>query len=309
MAKYINLLFPILYKVFKEKGSALAVLFFSGVIPFLFSMEKHVNYNSGSEIIRNKERIHMTELFSLQGKNAVVTGGSRGLGKEMAIGLAQAGANIAIISRKAAPEVVEEIEKYGVKAVSIPFDIGQMDQHAKLLELVEQQLGTIDILVNNAGIQKRHPSVEFPMTDWQAVMDLNINAVFSLCQLFGRGMVERGTGKIINIASLLSYQGGLTVPAYAASKHAVTGLTKALANEWAAKGVNVNAIAPGYMATDMNEALINDETRSRQILERIPAQQWGSGQDMQGAAIFLASAASDYIHGFTLAVDGGWLAR
>ncbi|MBQ0138552.1 MAG: 2-dehydro-3-deoxy-D-gluconate 5-dehydrogenase KduD [Kurthia sp.] len=250
----------------------------------------------------------MNELFSLQGKNAVVTGGSRGLGKEMALGLAQAGANVAVISRKSAPEVEEELKAYGVHAVSIAFDIGQIEQHEELVNLVEAQLGPVDILINNAGIQKRHPAAEFPQQDWQAVMDINLHAVFSLCQLFGRPMLARGAGKIINIASLLSYQGGVNIPAYTASKHAVSGLTKALANEWASKGVHVNAIAPGYMATEMNDALINDETRSRQILERIPAQQWGSGQDMQGAAVFLASAASNYIHGFTIAVDGGWLA-
>lgn len=251
----------------------------------------------------------MSQLFNLNGKNAVVTGGSRGLGKEIALGLAEAGANVAIISRTACPEVVALLKEKGVEAVSIACDISKTLELDTLVERVEKELGSIDILVNNAGIQKRHPAVEFPQEDWQTVMDINLNAVFKLCQIFGAKMLEKGEGKIINLASLLSFQGGLTVPAYAASKHAVTGLTKALANEWASKGVNVNAVAPGYMATDMNEALIQDETRSRQILERIPAQRWGSGEDMKGAVIFLASAASDYIHGFTIAVDGGWLAR
>lgn len=251
----------------------------------------------------------MSELFSLQGKNAVVTGGSRGLGKEIAVGLAESGANVAIISRSACPEVVELLQSKGVQAVSIPWDLSDATKLEHLAEKVASELGPIDILVNNAGMQKRHPSVEFPQDDWQAVMDVNVNTVFKLCQLFGKQMLEKGEGKIINVASLLSFQGGLTVPAYAASKHAVAGLTKALANEWASKGVNVNAVAPGYMATDMNEALINDETRSRQILDRIPAQRWGNGEDMKGAVIFLASSAANYIHGFTIAVDGGWLAR
>lgn len=251
----------------------------------------------------------MHRLFDLTGKNAVVTGGSRGLGKEIALGLAEAGANVAIISRAESPEVVKELEKFGVKAVSIAFDISNIQLHKELLNIIEEKLGKIDILVNNAGVQKRHPAVEFPQDDWQHVMNVNANAVFSVCQVFGKPMLERGQGKIINVASLLSFQGGITVPAYAASKGAVMQFTKSLANEWASKGVNVNCVAPGYMATDMNEALINDEVRSRQILERIPAGRWGTGQDMQGAVIFLASSASDYINGFTIAIDGGWLGR
>lgn len=251
----------------------------------------------------------MQNLFSLQGKTAVVTGGSRGLGKEIALGLAGAGANVAIISRTACPEVVVQLQAFGVKAISVAFDIGDLAKHKQLVTLIHEKIGPVDILVNNAGVQKRHPAAEFPQEDWDFVMNVNANAVFSLCQKFGKPMLERGYGKIINIASLLSFQGGLTVPAYAASKGAVMQFTKSLANEWAAKGVNVNCVAPGYMATDMNEALMNDEVRSRQIMDRIPAGRWGSGQDMQGAVIFLASDASNYIHGFTIAVDGGWLAR
>ncbi|MFC7688095.1 glucose 1-dehydrogenase [Ureibacillus sp. GCM10028918] len=251
----------------------------------------------------------MHRLFDLTGKNAVVTGGSRGLGKEIALGLAEAGANVAIISRAECPEVVNELEKFGGKAVSIAFDIGDIEKHKELLYIIEEKFGKIDIFVNNAGVQKRHPAVEFPQEDWNYVMNVNANAVFSLCQVFGKPMLERGSGKIINVASLLSFQGGLTVPAYAASKGAVMQFTKSLANEWASQGVNVNCVAPGYMATDMNEALINDEVRSRQIMDRIPAGRWGTGEDMQGAVIFLASSASDYIHGFTIAVDGGWLGR
>ncbi|MDN4493021.1 SDR family NAD(P)-dependent oxidoreductase [Ureibacillus aquaedulcis] len=251
----------------------------------------------------------MHRLFDLTGKNAVVTGGSRGLGKEIALGLAEAGANVAIISRVECPEVVYELEQFGGKAVSIAFDIGNLEMHKELLSIIEEKLGKIDILVNNAGVQKRHLAVEFPQEDWHYVMNVNANAVFSLCQVFGKPMLERGRGKIINVASLLSFQGGFTVPAYAASKGAVMQFTKSLANEWASKGVNVNCVAPGYMATDMNEALINDKVRSRQIMDRIPAGRWGTGEDMQGAVIFLASSASDYVHGFTIAIDGGWLGR
>nr|WP_106780708.1 SDR family oxidoreductase [Lysinibacillus timonensis] len=251
----------------------------------------------------------MHRLFDLTGKNAVVTGGSRGLGKDIALGLAEAGANVAIISRNENPEVVRELEQFGVKAVSIGFDIGDIPKHEELINIIEEKLGKVDILVNNAGVQKRHPAVEFPQEDWNFVMNVNANAVFSLCQMVGKSMLERGYGKIINVASLLSFQGGLTVPAYAASKGAVMQFTKSLANEWASKGINVNCVAPGYMATDMNEALIDDEIRSRQILERIPAGRWGTGKDMQGAVIFLASSASDYVHGYTIAIDGGWLGR
>ncbi|KGR75178.1 SDR family NAD(P)-dependent oxidoreductase [Ureibacillus sinduriensis] len=251
----------------------------------------------------------MHRLFDLTGKNAVVTGGSRGLGKSIALGLAEAGANVAIVSRGECPEVVSELKQFGVKAVSIAFDIANIPMHQELLTIIEEKLGKVDILVNNAGVQKRHPSEEFPQEDWNYVMNVNANAVFSLCQVFGKPMLERGNGKIINLASLLSFQGGFTVPAYAASKGAVMQFTKSLANEWASKGVNVNCVAPGYMATDMNEALIDDEVRSRQILDRIPAGRWGTGEDMQGAVIFLASSASDYVHGFTIAIDGGWLGR
>lgn len=251
----------------------------------------------------------MMKLFDLTEKNAVVTGGSRGLGKAMALGLAQAGANVAIISRSEAKDVVSEIESYGVKGVSVAFDISDIDNHAALVTEVTEKLGDVHILVNNAGIQRRHPSAEFPMDDWYTVMNVNANAVFSLCQQFGRPMLARGYGKIINIASLLSFQGGFTVPAYAASKGAVMQMSKGLANEWASKGVHVNCVAPGYMATDMNEALIDDDVRSRQILERIPAGRWGNPEDMQGAVIYLASPASDYVDGQTIVVDGGWLGR
>lgn len=251
----------------------------------------------------------MNDLFDLSGKVAVVTGGSRGLGKEMAIGLASAGADIVVIARDVQPSVLDEIRQQGVKAMGINYDLRQMEGYEALVDQITTEMGDIDILVNNAGVQKRHPSAEFPKEDWDFVMDVNANSVFFLCQAVGKRMIQKGRGKIINIASLLSFQGGYTVAAYAASKGAVIQFTKALSNEWAKLGVNVNGIAPGYIATDMNTALIEDKTRNAQILERIPAGRWGKPEDMRGAAIFLASKASDYIHGYTIAVDGGWLGR
>ena len=177
------------------------------------------------------------------------------------------------------------------------------------MERVAADFGRIDILVNNAGVQSRHKAAEFPRKDWNQVIDVNMNAVFFLCQEFGRRMLAQGKGKIINIASLLSFQGGLTVPAYAAAKGAVAQFTKSLSNEWASQGINVNCIAPGYMDTDMNTALMADATRSRQIMERIPAGRWGKPEDMVGAAIYLASGASDYVNGTIITVDGGWMGR
>ncbi|AIY06666.1 2-deoxy-D-gluconate 3-dehydrogenase [Planococcus sp. PAMC 21323] len=251
----------------------------------------------------------MSSLFDLTGKTAVVTGGNRGLGKEIALGLAEAGANIVVIARKIDEQVISDIEKHGVKAMKLEFDLLNFDQYSSILDQILLETEKVDILVNNAGVQKRYDSVEFPKEDWDFVIDINANATFFLCQLFGKHMLESGYGKIINMASLLSFQGGLRVPAYAASKGAVIQFTKALANEWAHRGVNVNAIAPGYIDTEMNTALLADETRNRQILERIPAGRWGKPEDMHGAAVFLASAASDYLHGTTIPVDGGWLGR
>ncbi|KOF10280.1 3-ketoacyl-ACP reductase [Planococcus glaciei] len=251
----------------------------------------------------------MNKLFDLSGRVAVVTGGNRGLGKEIALGLASAGANVVVIARKIEEEVLSDLEKHGVKAMGIDFDVLNFHQYDELLEQITEEMGKVDILVNNAGVQKRHNAVDFPKEDWDFVMDVNSSATFYLCQTFGKHMLENGYGKIVNLASLLSFQGGFRVPAYAASKGAVMQYTKALSNEWAQKGVNVNAVAPGYMNTEMNTALIEDEVRSRQILERIPAGRWGMGTDMQGAIIFLASAASDYVHGITIPVDGGWLGR
>lgn len=251
----------------------------------------------------------MKELFDLTGKVAVVTGGNRGLGKEVALGLASAGANVVVVARKIEDHVLQDLKQHGVKAMGIDFDLLNFDEYRHLLDKAVSEMGKVDILVNNAGVQKRHNAEDFPKDDWDFVMDVNANASFFLCQTFGKHMLENGYGKIINLASLLSFQGGLRVPAYAASKGAVMQFTKALSNEWAHRGVNVNAIAPGYMDTEMNTALLADENRNKQILERIPAARWGQASDMQGAAIFLASRASDYVHGITLPVDGGWLGR
>lgn len=246
----------------------------------------------------------MNNLFDLTGKVAVVTGGNRGLGKEIALGLANSGANIVVIARTTEDHVIQEIEKCGVKAVGIQFNLLNFKDYSNLINQIISTMGKIDILVNNAGVQKRHDSVDFPKEDWDFVMNVNVYASFLLCQKVGAHMLENGSGKIINMASLLSFQGGLRVPAYAASKGAVMQFTKSLSNEWAHQGVNVNAIAPGYMDTEMNTALIADETRNQQILERIPSGRWGKPRDMQGVAIFLASSASDYVHGITIPVDG-----
>ncbi|WML57790.1 SDR family oxidoreductase [Neobacillus sp. PS2-9] len=250
------------------------------------------------------------ELFKLDGKVAAVTGATRGIGRSIALSLAEAGADIALLQRS--PEqsdVKEEIESLGRKCLIVPCDLEDIDQVKAAIPNVVSHFGKIDILVNNAGIQRRSPSVDFSEQDWDDVINVNLKTVWLLCQQAGRYMVPNGKGKIINMASLLSYQGGLTVPAYAAAKGGVAQLTKALSNEWAKYNVNVNAIVPGYIATDMNTALINDDTRNRQILERIPSGRWGNPEDFKGTVVYLASDASNYVHGHLLAVDGGWLGR
>ncbi|MED3917663.1 SDR family oxidoreductase [Priestia megaterium] len=250
------------------------------------------------------------DLFSLDGKVAAITGATRGIGRAMAIALAEAGSDIALLQRsKEFLGVKEEIERLGRKCFIVNCDLENASEVSEAISSVVAYFGKLDILVNNAGIQRRSPAVDFAEEDWDAVINVNLKTVWLLCQQAGRQMLKQGSGKIINMASLLSYQGGITVPAYAAAKGGVAQLTKALSNEWAAKGVNVNGIVPGYIATDMNEALINDETRSRQIIERIPAGRWGQADDFKGAVVFLASDASAYIHGHLLAVDGGWLGR
>ena len=247
--------------------------------------------------------------FDLTGKNAIVTGASRGIGKSLAMSLANAGANIIIIDVLRDEQTEQEIQKYNVTCETITFDLSHFEQYADLISSIIQKYQHIDILINNAGIQRRYPSVDFPKHDWDLVININMNAVFFMCQQVGKHMLERGYGKIVNIASLLAFQGGYTIPAYTAAKSAVAGFSKSLSNEWASKGITINCIAPGYIATEMNTALMNDEIRNRQILERIPAGRWGNPEDLGGAAVFLSSSASDYINGFTIAVDGGWLGR
>lgn len=249
-------------------------------------------------------------LFTLQGKTAIVTGAARGLGQAIAIGLAEAGANLVLVTNQSpAEETQASVEQLGQKAIIVKADVSDQAQLPGIIEQAKQAFGRVDILVNNAGIIRRTPAVDYSFADWQAVLSTNLDSVFTLCQLAGKEMLEQGSGKIINIASMLSFQGGINVPAYTASKHAVAGLTKALANEWAAKGVQVNAIAPGYMATDNTAALRADEVRSKQILDRIPAARWGTNEDLKGAAVFLSSSAADYVNGHVLCVDGGWMNR
>ena len=249
-------------------------------------------------------------MFNLTGKVAVVTGTNRGIGQDIAIGLAEAGADIALIQRNANDlQTKHRIEELGKKAEVFQCDLANADEIRKVIPRIIQIFDKIDILVNNAGIQRRNPSELFTEQDWDDVLNVNLKSTFLLSQEVGRIMLLQGKGKIINIASLLSFQGGINVPAYAAAKGGVAQLTKALSNEWASKGINVNAIAPGYIATDMNEALIHNETRNRQILERIPAGRWGNAEDFKGSVIYLASGASDYVHGHVLVVDGGWMGR
>lgn len=250
------------------------------------------------------------DAFRLDNKVALVTGASTGLGQAIAIALAEAGANVACHGNRHAPEEsCAAVTKAGRKAFALTGDLGDSGTPRGLLESTIEHFGHLDILVNNAGTIRRAPAADYSEEDWATVIEVNLSSVFRMAQLAGRHMIERGGGKILNIASLLAFQGGITVPAYAASKGGVAQLTKALANEWAAKNINVNAIAPGYMRTDNTRALQQDETRSRQILERIPAGRWGEPCDLGGAAVFLCSAASDYVSGHVLVVDGGWMGR
>jgi 2-deoxy-D-gluconate 3-dehydrogenase len=251
------------------------------------------------------------EAFQLNGKNALVTGATRGLGAAIAVAFAKGGANVGCHGRDPKPgPACDEIRAAGRKTFYFAADLANPKACCSLIEKTISEFGSIDVLVNNAGIIRRAPAADYPAEFWDELIAVNLTAVFRLSQLAARHMLERGTGgKILNIASVLSFQGGVLVPAYAAAKGGVVQLTKALANEWAAKGINVNAIAPGYMATDNTTALRDDPVRSRQILERIPAGRWGAPGDVAGAAIFLCSSASDYVHGHTLAVDGGWLGR
>jgi 2-deoxy-D-gluconate 3-dehydrogenase len=248
--------------------------------------------------------------FSLDGLTALVTGASRGIGAAVATALAAAGADVACHGNDKAPdETCDRVRALGRRALPLRGNLHQHETAALLVDEAVKGLGGVDLLVNNAGTIRRAPAADTVDDDWDLVVDTNLSSVFRMCRSAGRHMLARGRGKIVNIASLLSFQGGLTVPAYAASKGGVAQLTKALANEWAAKGVNVNAIAPGYIRTDNTSQLQQDATRSRQILERIPAGRWGEPEDLGGAAVFLCSRASDFVHGHILVVDGGWLGR
>ena len=250
-----------------------------------------------------------TSPFDLHGRCAVVTGASRGIGRAIALGLTRAGAEVVLVGRPGSNDATREaVVALGGKVDVVDLDMGDL----AAVEQVGGELASsrqVDVVVNNAGIIDRQDSVDVTREDWQRVLDVNLNGVFLLCQQLGRPMVARGHGKVVSIASLLSFQGGIRVASYAASKHAVAGVTKALANEWGPHGVQVNAIAPGYISTDNTTALREDPDRSRSILERIPAGRWGSADDIAGAAVFLSSAAADYVNGHVLVVDGGWMAR
>jgi 2-deoxy-D-gluconate 3-dehydrogenase len=252
----------------------------------------------------------MIELFSLAGKRALVTGASRGLGRSMAEALAAAGADVICTSSRpgGARDTAAAIRALGRTAWELAANHAERDEVARMAEEA-QRIGAIDILVNAAGTIRRAPAVDYSMEDWDTVLRTNLDATWILCHQLGKPMVQRGSGKIVNVASLLAFSGGITVPAYAASKHAVAGLTKALANEWARFNVQVNAIAPGYFRTDNTRALQEDTVRSKEIESRIPAGRWGEPRDIAGTVVFLASRASDYVNGHILLVDGGWMAR
>lgn len=252
----------------------------------------------------------MGRSFSLTGRRALVTGASRGIGRAIALGLAEAGADVVCTSMGGGAEATAaEIRALGREGWAVRADLADREALGRMVDEAEERAGPLDILVNNAGTIRRYPAVDYPAEEWDETIRTNLDAVFFLCQRVGRGMVERRRGKIVNIASLLSFQGGILVPAYTAAKHAVAGVTRALANEWASAGVNVNAVAPGYVRTDNTRALQDDEARSGQILARIPAGRWGEPEDIAGAAVFLASPASDYVNGHILVVDGGWMSR
>lgn len=250
------------------------------------------------------------EAFRLEGKVAIVTGCDTGLGQGMAVALAESGCDVVGVNRKIPHETAEKINALGRRFMAIQADLSQQDALTSIVTQSVSAFGRIDILVNNAGTIRRQDALDFSEKDWDDVMNLNLKSVFFLSQAVARQFLAQGNGgKIINIASMLSFQGGIRVPSYTASKSGVLGITRLLANEWAAKGINVNAIAPGYMATNNTQQLRADSERNQEIIDRIPAGRWGTPNDLKGPVVFLASSASDYIHGYTLAVDGGWLAR
>ncbi|MDQ0559790.1 2-deoxy-D-gluconate 3-dehydrogenase [Rhizobium mesoamericanum] len=248
-------------------------------------------------------------MFDLSGQVAIVTGANTGIGQAIAVALAVAGAKIVAVGRSSMDETEAAVRKTGAGFYAIKADLGSIEPLKAIVDEAVAAFGKLDILVNNAGIIRRADAIDFTEADWDEVMDVNLKSVFFLSQAAARHMLERGTGKIINIASLLSFQGGIRIPSYTASKSGLAGLTRLLACEWAARGINVNAIAPGYFVTNNTTALREDPDRSASILARIPAGHWGDPADLGGAAVFLASQASDYVHGIVLPVDGGWLAR
>lgn len=250
------------------------------------------------------------DAFRLDGLSALVTGAATGIGSAIATALAEAGADVACHGNQRAPDTVcEAVRARGRQALALRGDLSDKTTPDQLIGKVLERFGKLDILINNAGTIRRAPAHEFSLEDWDFVLEVNLSSVFRLCRSAGQHMLVRGSGKIVNIASLLSFQGGINVPAYAASKGGVTQLTKALANEWASRGIHVNAIAPGYIRTENTRALRENPARNRQILERIPAGRWGEPADIAGAAVFLCSRAAAYVHGHVLLVDGGWLGR
>ncbi len=250
------------------------------------------------------------QLFGIEDRVALVTGASRGIGRAVAIGLARSGADVALVSRgEAVNETAAAIERLGRKALALRLDLTKEKAAETAVAETVKNLGRLDILVNNAGTTRRAPCEEFSDQHWREVMGLNLDAVFRLCRQAGRVMLDRGYGKIINIASLMSFQGGLNIPAYTASKHAVAGLTKSLANEWASHGITVNALAPGYVKTEVTAPLQDDPVRRPEIDKRIPQGRWAEPEDMVGPVLFLASDASAYVQGHVLVADGGWLGR
>jgi 2-deoxy-D-gluconate 3-dehydrogenase len=253
----------------------------------------------------------MMERFSLAGKRALVTGASRGLGQAIAVGLAEAGADVVCASshRSGTDDTAAYIHAAGRQAWQVEGDLADRAAVLAMADEAERLAGRIDILVNNGGTISRHPALDHPLEEWDRVLRTNLDSAFVLSQRLGAKMVERGAGKIVNVASLLSFSGGITVPGYTASKHAVVGITRALANEWARSGVQVNAVAPGYFRTDNTQRLQDDPVRSTEISARIPAGRWGEPEDLAGAVVFLASPAADYVNGHVLVVDGGWMAR
>ncbi len=246
--------------------------------------------------------------FRIEDQVAVVTGGTKGIGKAIALALAEAGADIAVVSRTPHQEIERSVLSLGRRYVHHTADLTRREETKAVIPAVMEKMGDVNILINSSGICPRSPAKDFPESDWDATLEIDLSASFILAQAAGRIMLEKGKGKIINIASVLTFQGGINIVAYSAAKHGVAGITKALANEWSGQGVNVNAIAPGYIATEFIEPLMKDPGRSKAILGRTPAGRWGDPDDIAAAAVYLASPASDYVHGSVLSVDGGWMA-